>query len=480
MIKVKIDIDNSCFLDKLEIQYIFETLCISIGIPWCFLAKEDYSPCDVYYGIKEGYNASIFIKAAKAPKKNAEIIEYEGLHFIENKNYSKEKPYETFDGEIIFNNDIIYNAFYLLTGEDESNIERNKWDQHNIVQSILYEKSLHKPIVNEYGIFIKNYFIDQFEFIANWPNGKKAALMLSHDVDYPEIIKPIEVLRYLFSNRLKSKAITIWNILIGKESFWLFDKYMALEESYGAKSAFYFSSFKGNLLRFFMKAPDPFYSIKKQKYKSLVKVMKERNFEVGLHSSYLAYLSAEQFKSEVTSLKKTFKLKELGHRHHYWHTNPEDPSETCFIHQEAGLAYDSSMSFEQHSGFRYSICTPFHLWNKKKHEPLNIIQLPPTLMDDHLFGYKHLSSFSHYEENIDSLLQAVIANNGIFVADFHVRVLNQTFFPNWGVAYEYLLKRVQKIDQFYIETPLNIQKFCLNRELLIRNKSRNEDCSTNK
>ena len=164
----------------------------------------------------------------------------------------------------------------------------------------------------------------------------------------------------------------------------------------------------------------------------------------------------------------------LGNRHHYWHMNPENPSETALIHQNSGLFYDSSISFERHSGFRYSICTPFNLWNEKASEALSILQLPPTLMDDHLFGHAEHTSFSNYEEHIDSLVNAVTENGGVFVADFHVRVLNSTFYPKWADAYKYLLETVTRKGEFYIDTPLNISKHWQQRITKIKESSKDE------
>lgn len=473
MIKIKIDTDTNCILGEKEVQYIFETICITIGIPWNFVDKEQNDKIDIYYGKIRNNEATLSIMATTKEHPNPGMIKYKELLFLESLDRLSDDPYVLDSGKCAFNNDIIYNSFYFLTGKDESNIERNRWDQHNIKQSILYKNNaLQIPIINEYSNFIKKLFSDQFEFIPAWPNDKKAALGLAHDVDYPEMIKPIEILRYVLKYKFNSKIRTIWDIIIGKETFWKFEDFMNLEQKYNMKSVFYFCSFKGSLPRYFLKAPDPFYNIKKSKYKSIVKKMMKSGFEVGLQSSYFAFESLQRFKGESEKLKQEFELSEIGHRHHYWHTNPEDPSETCAIHEEAGLAYDSSMSFEQHSGFRYSICTPFHMWDKQKKTPLNILQLPPTLMDDHLFGYSSLSAFESYEENIDNLINAIKNNNGLFIADFHARVLNNTFYPKWGEAYEYLLKQIQNSGQFYIDTPMNIQKHWTERELLIRNKSK--------
>jgi len=465
MIKIKIELDSNCLLNQKQAEYIFETLCIIIGVSWSFVRDKQ---ADIYYGKKSNQDALLNINARCKKTEKEQIFKYNDLYFLG----ENIEPYQKTNEKCQFGNDIIFNCFYFLTGTDELNIERNKWDQHNIKQSILYKNDLlHEPIVNGYANFIKHLFQGRFEFIPMWPGNKKAALALSHDVDYPEMIKPIELLRYLMTYKFKASFKTFWQIIIGKETFWQFENYMNLEKKYNVRSSFYFCSYQGNLPRFFLKAPDPFYNIKKSKYLKVVEQLRSEGFEVGLHSSFLAFSSKNRFEKEVNKLKGIFKLSNFGHRHHYWHTNPEDPSETCLIHQELGLAYDSSLSFEQHSGFRYSICTPFHIWNRKNGKALEILQLPPTLMDDHLFGYKHLSNFSSYKENIDNAIAAILKSNGVFVVDFHARVLNKTFFPKWGESYEYLLQQIEKSNNFFIDTPMNINKHWRDREAKIRSKS---------
>ena len=77
-------------------------------------------------------------------------------------------------------------------------------------------------------------------------------------------------------------------------------------------------------------------------------------------------------------------------------------------------------------------------------------------MDDHLFGRMKYSYFDNYHSEIDALLGSVKEYGGVFVVDYHIRVLNPTFFPGWKESYAYLLKKIQEVDDYYCDTPLNI------------------------
>jgi len=268
-IKIDTNANNSLRLD--EVKYVFKTICLTIGIPWHFLNSLEEDNIDIYYGanktIKAGLRINANLKKDVQINRQPELIVSKDIVFF---NFLKDfKIYcieELNEGEIVINNDLIYTIFYLITGKDEVNISRNRWDQHDVLQSFLHQNNLlHLPVFNTYTAIIETFFLNKYEFIPKWKDGKKAALALSHDTDYPEMIKSIEILRYVLKNKGKSKIKTIFDIVNGKNNFWKFDDYMRLEKKYGAKSAFYFCSFKGSLPRFFFIAPDTFYNIKKRK-----------------------------------------------------------------------------------------------------------------------------------------------------------------------------------------------------------------------
>jgi len=159
--------------------------------------------------------------------------------------------------------------------------------------------------------------------------------------------------------------------------------------------------------------------------------------------------------------------------------NPNNPSETALIHEKIGLIYDSSICFDKHSGFRYSICSPFHLYDRIGNKPVSTLQLPPALMDDHLFGLSKYCHFESYQSHIDSLIDSIKKYNGVFVADYHVRGLNTTFYLKFGESYKYLLKKVAADNNFYCDTPINIARYWLEREHKIFKRSKDEDCDFN-
>ena len=95
-------------------------------------------------------------------------------------------------------------------------------------------------------------------------------------------------------------------------------------------------------------------------------------------------------------------------------------------------------------------------------------------MDDHLFNRAKYSYFKQYQSHIDSLLHSIKKYEGVFVADYHIRVLNNVFFPQWNESYKYLLKKITKDCDFYPDTLIGISNYWLDREKKIRKISKSE------
>jgi hypothetical protein len=464
-----------------EIKYTFRTLLNIAGLPFHFIEDEKEGG-DIYYGTTRPDDHRLFIEMADIRKGDIQrpikVIKKNNHVFVLFTNRQREDNLfiQGNDRTYIWN-DIILSSFYLLSGWEERFIHRDKRDRHNVQESLLYrENILHDPVVNQYSTTLREFFRASHDPIPLWPSDKKYAVALSHDVDYPEMIKWLEALRYLIKYKMQSKLTKVIDIFRGRENFWKFRDWVDLENRRGLKSAMYFCGVKGSLLRYFFVAPDPFYDVRKAEFKRVLEYLVQNGFEVGMHSSYLAYQSLDRFLKEKKTIEEGLHEPVLGNRHHYWHMNPDNPSETAVIHDKIGLLYDSSICFAKRSGFRFGICSPFHLYEPNREGPLGVLELPTCLMDDHLFRYFRESNFSKPQFEIDALIKSVKEHGGLFLIDYHVRGFNETFYPKWVESYEYILRRIEEDGDFYSDTPLNVAKFWRKREEDLLRESKDEYC----
>ena len=468
-----------------EIKYTFRTLLSIAGLPFHFI-EDEKERADIYYGKACPRDYGLFIEMADIRRENIgrpiKAVKENNHVFLLFTNRQRE------DNLLITNtnntciwNDIILSSFYLLSGWEERFIHRDRKDRHVVQESFLYrEKILHDPIVNQYSTMLRNLFRTSHNPISLWPSNKRYAVALSHDVDYPEMIRWIEALRYLGKYKLSAKLAKLIDIFTGKENFWKFEDWVKLENRYGLKSAMYFCGAKGSLLRYVFKAPDPFYDVRQDQFKRVLNYLAQNGFEVGLHSSYLAYQSTDRFLEEKKTVEESLREPIFGNRHHYWHMNPDNLSETALIHDEIGLLYDSSVCFAKRCGFRFGICSPFHLYDPIRLRHARVLELPTSLMDDHLFKYFGLSYFSKPQFEIDALINSVKEHGGVFLVDYHVRGFNETFYPKWVETYKYILNKINEDGDFYSDTPLNIARYWKNREEDILRESKDEYCGVTK
>jgi len=478
-VRIIIETNPEASLTLSEIKYTFQTLLTIAGLP-CHFLRDQEERADIYYGEALPGEYGLFIQRADIGRENigspTKVVKENHLVFLLfTKNQREDRLLDRNNGHVCIWNDIILSSFYLLSGWGERFLPRDKNDRPAVQESFLYrEKILHEPIVNQYATLLRDLFITSHHPIPLWPSNKKYAVALSHDVDYPEMIRWIELLRYLGQRKWSTKLTTVMDIITGKESFWKFEDWVKLEDRYGLKSAMYFCGEKGSLLRYFLKAPDPFYDVRQDQFKRVLGYLVQKGFEVGMHSSYLAYQSIDRFLEEKKTVEESLHQPIFGNRHHYWHMNPNCPSETAVMHEKIGLFYDSSVCFAGRSGFRFGICSPFHFYDPIRQRPVGVLELPVSVMDDHLFKYWKLSYFSNPQCEIDALIRSVREHAGLFVLDYHVRGFNETFYPKWVESYEYILKNIREESDFYSDTPLNIARFWKKREEDILHASKDE------
>jgi hypothetical protein len=464
-----------------EIKYAFRTLLSIAGLPFHFI-EDEKERADIYYGKACPSDCGLFIEMAEIRRENVGrpikiVKENNHVFFLFTNNQREDNLLIGNNTKTCIWNDIVLSCFYLLSGWEERFIHRDRKDRHVVQESLLYrEKVLNHPIVNQYSTVLRDFFRTSHNPIPLWPSNKKYAVALSHDVDYPEMIRWIEVLRYLVKYKMQSKLTKVIDIICGRENFWKFEDWVNLENRYGLKSAMYFCGLKGSLLRYFLKAPDPFYDVQQDQFKGVLDFLVQKGFEVGMHSSYLAYQSGDKFLKEKKTVEESLHEPVFGNRHHYWHMNPDNPSETAVMHDEIGLLYDSSICFAKRSGFRFGICSPFHLYDPIRQGPVEVLELPTSLMDDHLFKYFGLSYFDNPQFEIDALINSVREQGGLFCVDYHVRGFNETFYPKWVESYEYILRKINADGDFYSDTLLNIARFWKRREEEILRESKDEYC----
>ena len=473
---VNIGIDNNLKKYSNEIEYVFRIFMNICGYPFRLVYidldkkySDQVNKLGLYYGTSpECINASIKIKylghdylgaSSVAPIGYAEENDIPFVKFVETGRCMQDDA-----GNPVFLNDIVFSSFWVLTGGQENSYYQDRYGNYHLEDTFYLKNSLNiKPLVSIYATIIKKYLLRHKDGLGfgkpqSLPyicESKKAAIALSHDVDYPEIIKWIECIRILGKKKLSGLKFLL-PIINGSCNFWKFPEWVEFEKAIFAKSAFYFMGRQGSLLEYFLGRPDAFYDIKTKKFSELFTFLKDEGFEIGMHASFNAYKSKDIFLAEKISVEQASKAIIYGNRHHYWHLKPGDNQDTLKIHEKVGLLYDSSLHFEFYPGFRRGICHPFYPYDISERRQIRVLQLPPAWMDNQFDSHNKKNKIQDEIGYARKIMKIVSATEGVLTLDYHVRGMNEEFYPKYGAWLKRLLLQDDCFRDFNFITPVKI------------------------
>jgi peptidoglycan/xylan/chitin deacetylase (PgdA/CDA1 family) len=213
--------------------------------------------------------------------------------------------------------------------------------------------------------------------VTIWPDGRKFALCLTHDVDRVEKSWwhcAYYVLRT--GNLYHLKSLFTRGI---DRPYWNFEKIMALEKKHGVRSTFFFlnETKKFELLNFktYMLGLGR-YNLHDQGIVEIIKQLDEGGWEVGVHGSYDSYANRDLLADEKKALESITGKPVLGVRQHYLRLSVP---ETWRIQRDVGFMYDTSFGFRDRVSFRDGKFLPF--------KPLKdyFMVIPLAIMDGPLF-----------------------------------------------------------------------------------------------
>jgi len=244
-----------------------------------------------------------------------------------------------------------------------------------------------------------------------WPDAAPFAVSLSHDVD--------EV-RWSWRRRLLMAGRHPGTLLEKKERYWNFDRVVALEESRGVRSSWYFVA-DGSHPR------DPPYRLRD--VSAIMRELQGKGFEVGVHGSFLSYNDAGRMKREHDAICQTLSRPVPGVRQHFLNFDPN----STWRHQEAaGFSYDSSMARNDTSGFSVGLALPYRPPARK------LLEIPLILMDGQLFWHERFT-VEQAIANCQSLASRVQATGGLLTLNWHQHTFDEYSFPGWWEVYSQMV-----------------------------------------
>jgi len=370
------------------------------------------------------------------------------------------------NNNLIFSDDILKSAFYLLSGYQEYNSkERDSYGRFPYEESIQSKLNIIiRPVVNYYF----NYIAQGIKLYCEKTNikfkekklFKTFGFILTHDIDlidkydwYYNGYKIKELLGIVKTDLPKSKIIKLLikgllsnlRLLKNNNPYWNFSFLQEVEEKYGFKATYFF-------LPKDIKHIDAYYDLKEERLVRVYNELIKNGHEIGLHGTASSSGSIEKMRRDYDRISRAVPQKILGirqHRLHYMHPY------TLTYQYKTGLSYDNTLSFATHEGFRNSYCLPFKLYNFEEDEIINIWEFPLNVMDTTLFYYQDYQ-YDDAIKSVRTLINEIKKMHGIFTLLWHNSFFDEIVYP--GIT-KFFLKLLETIKN---EDPVNI----LNRDLL--------------
>jgi hypothetical protein len=268
------------------------------------------------------------------------------------------------------------------------------------------------------------------------------ALLLTHDVDrpYKSVQSVYHAVRQRDPRQLRS-------LLPGVNPWWQFEEIMALEDSLGVRSAFYFLREPHILARDASDWLDLFYwvehagryDLETPEMLDALDRLRDGGWEVGLHGSYDSYDDPDRLRTEKKALETALGHQVTGGRQHHLNCGPN----TWDHHREVGLRYDASPGSSTAYGFDNGY-RPFRPFGDE------FVVFPLTLMETALPDPGE--DFEAAWRACERLLAEAAEESAVMSALWHPRLFTVEDFPGYRRIYRRLVERAQEMGA-WVGTP---------------------------
>lgn len=331
--------------------------------------------------------------------------------------------------------DLLSLTYWMLSRHEE--VGRGDLDPHGRFPAEASHAFRHgyleRPIVDEWWYVLRRVIE------TLWPGlpirQPQYSLQLSHDVDTPArygLISGGRLLRNMAVDLLRErqrnrqalfKAPAIWRgssqRIDERDPFNTFDWIMDKSEQAGLRNAFYFLCGRTDPRRDGLYEPD---------HPAIVALMQRihrRGHEIGLHPSYNTYLDAHGLKKEARRLFHICTTAGIhqslyGVRMHYlrWQT-----PDTMRGLDDAGLAYDTTLGYAKHPGFRCGTCHEYQAFDPVFLQALPLRLRPLIVMESTVITGMRPKDTAAAEARLLRLMDACHRVDGQFTLLWHNTML---------------------------------------------------------
>jgi hypothetical protein len=391
----------------------------------------------VNYGIKSGSELTIipgdihsfFSEKQEIP--HYSIYEWEGrkLPILFQKTDVHPIISKSQNNRITIKGDILMSAFYFLSCWQEyvSN-ESDSMGRFPFEKSLLFKlKLIQTPIVNYYfDILVKAIEnISEVEVSINPKHSDGLKIGITHDIDHCQTGSWQDGYRQFMAGEWWN-GIKKWCQRLYKKDLWFnFDHLLKIENDLGVTSSYYFIT-KQNRKNGY---PNADYNFKSTQIQTVMNSIQASGHEVGIHGSIGTGIEKTALNQEISEFDHPVK----GGRFHYLMMRIP---QSFTILESSGLAYDTSVGFAEHIGFRNGFCFPYYPYDFKHEKPYSFLEFPFQMMDKTLIqpyymGLKPEDAI----QSVKILMDEIRKFSGYFIFIWHNNTIMGFKYKQWEAVF---------------------------------------------
>lgn len=274
--------------------------------------------------------------------------------------------------------------------------------------------------------------------VPAWPEGRKFAVLLSHDVDLWRKRTARQLAKELVRSLLAPRRLgLVARAFCRGPDPWADLGHIAdLEERHGMHSTFFVFAGRPNQTLHGVGVVNR-YDAKPKAVRDTLGRLAARGWEVGLHGSYDSFASAEQLAGERADVDALSGEQVWGCRQHFLRF---DWPGTWRAQAKARLRYDATLGYHDADGYRAGFSFPFRAFAG---EDLPLLELPLAVADGALRDHQRLDAEAAWER-LRSHLERAEADGSMLGLLWHNTYFCELDAPGYPGVYERALAWIRE------------------------------------
>lgn len=276
--------------------------------------------------------------------------------------------------------------------------------------------------------------------IAPWPDGRRWAMALTHDLDlvagwpwYTLLRAGQLAVKLRFGQAMQ--AIAHGAAALGRDPVWrAVQDLLDAEREFGVRSTWFVIC--GTPTFASMRAGDITYLPESAAVKRILAAIAEGGHEIGLHGSFETMLDAGRFRAQRDRLAGLSGAPVGGVRQHFLRMRPGATQREMVAAQ---FLYDSTWGFSDRNGFRLGLADVAPGWDAERESPSGLEEVPLVWMDRALSKYAGIENPDRWVDDALELARACREVNGVWVGLWHPNHTPALGFPGAAAALRRLL-----------------------------------------